>query len=276
MIEKKFGIIGKPLAHSLSPILHNYWFQKNKIFANYSIIEIEQNQIQDIILKIRNGKLQGINVTVPYKQAVIPFVDILVDDAKKTNSVNTLSLNEKGKIVGNNTDVYGIEMSFLKKFQSHKLESKKILILGAGGVAPSVVYALSKNKIKKIFISNRTLKKAEEIKKRFPFIEILKWKNVETEVKNMDVIVNATSLGMKGGHDFNYVFKSIKSDLIYFDVIYNPEQTKMTKKLKKKNIQTINGLEMFIYQGQKSFFLWNTIKPEINEELKRTVISELK
>ena len=143
MITNFFGIIGKPLSHSLSPDLHKFWFKKYKITADYSHIEIEHNEIKGIIKKIRNGELQGINVTIPYKEAVIPFLDQIVGDAKETLSVNTVSLNREGKVVGNNTDVYGIEQGFIHKLKKRNLEKNKVLILGAGGVAPSVIYALS-------------------------------------------------------------------------------------------------------------------------------------
>jgi len=276
MIKNFFGIIGKPLSHSLSPSIHNFWFKKYKIFASYSLIEIELREIEGIIKKIKNKELRGINVTVPYKQSVIPFVDSLINDAKETLSVNTISLDEKGKIVGDNTDVYGLENGFIKKINNQDLGKSEILILGAGGVTPSVIYALSKLKIKKIFISNRTLKKAEELKKRFPIIEIIEWENVETKIKNMDVIINATSLGLKGGSDFKQEIKTIKPNLVYYDIVYNPEETEMIKKLKAKGAKTFNGLEMFIYQAQKSFFLWNKINPELDNEVKRTLISNLK
>ena len=166
MIEKKFGIIGKPLSHSLSPLLHNFWFKKYKIFANYCLIEIEINEIERIIKKIRNKELQGINVTVPYKQAVIPFLDLIKGEAKETLSVNTISLDEEGKVVGNNTDVYGLEHGFINKLNNISARTNTVLILGAGGVSSSVIYALLKKGIKKIFISNRTFKKAENIKKK--------------------------------------------------------------------------------------------------------------
>ena len=271
-----FGIIGKPLSHSLSPELHNFWFKKYKISGSYSLIEIEKNEIEGVIKKMRNNELHGLNVTVPYKQAVIPFLDLIVDEAKKTMSVNTISLNKEGKIVGNNTDVYGLEQGFINKINSQKLDKDKVLILGAGGVAPSVIYALSEKGIKQIFISNRTMEKAENIKKIFPFIKIIKWENIEIEAENMNIIVNATSLGLKNGNDFAQEFKAIKSNLVYYDVVYNPEETTMAKKLKNKGAKIFNGLEMFIYQGQKSFSLWNKISPELNEELKKILTSKLK
>jgi|TARA_B110000211_G_scaffold112004_1_gene130119 shikimate dehydrogenase len=275
MKKFSFGIIGKPLSHSLSPLLHNFWFKKYNVSANYSLLEISPDEIEQTIKRIRKKELQGINVTVPYKQAVIPFLDLLVGDAKETLSVNTVMLNEEGKIVGDNTDVYGLEQGFISKLKNQNLEQSKVLILGAGGVTSSVIYALSKKGIKQIFVSNRTLKKAEEIKKRFPFIEIIEWKNIEEKAKKMDILINATSLGLKNGNNFDQEFKVTKSNLVYYDIIYNPEETEIIKKFKKRNIQTLNGLEMFIYQGQKSFLLWNKINPKPDKELSQTIISKL-
>ena len=275
MKKFSFGIIGKPLSHSLSPLLHNFWFKKYNVSANYSLLEITPDEIEKTIKRIKKKELQGINVTVPYKQAVIPFLDLLVGDAKETLSVNTIMLNEEGKIVGDNTDVYGFEQGFISKLKNQNLEQSKVLILGAGGVTSSVIYALSKKRIKQIFVSNRTLKKAEEIKKRFPFIEIIEWKNIEEKAKKIDILINATSLGLKNGNNFDQEFKVTKSNLVYYDIIYNPEETEIIKKLKKRNIQTFNGLEMFIYQGQKSFLLWNKINPKLDKELSQTIISKL-
>ena len=276
MTEKKFGIIGKPLSHSLSPALHNFWFKKYEISAKYSLIEVELDGIEEIIKKIRNNELQGINVTVPYKQAVIPFCDLIVNEAKETLSVNTINLNDEGKIIGNNTDVYGLEQGFLNKLNNQSLIKTKILIMGAGGVVPSIIYTLAKKGVKEIFISNRTPEKAENIKKKFSFIKIISWENIEQEAENMDMIINATSLGLKNENNFKQTFKLLKPDLVYFDVVYNPEETMMIKKFKEKNIKTYNGLEMFIHQGQKSFYLWNKINPELDDELKQTITAKLK
>ena len=276
MIEKKFGIIGKPLSHSLSPIIHNFWFKKYNIFANYSLIEVELNEIEGIINQIRTNKLQGINVTTPYKQAVIPFLDLLISDAKKTLSVNTISLNNKGKVVGDNTDVYGLEQGFINKLKDQNLEQKNVLILGAGGVTACVIYALLRKGIKQIFVSNRTIRKVENIKERFPSVTVVKWENIEIKAKDVDIIINTTSLGLKDGSDFTQEFKIIKSNLVYYDVVYNPKETTMIKKFKNKNVQTFNGLDMFVFQAQKSFFLWNKINPEIDKELEFKVTTKLK
>jgi shikimate dehydrogenase len=127
MINFFYGIIGKPLSHSLSPELHNFWFKKYKVLGNYSLIEVELHEIEGVINKIRNNELQGINVTIPYKQAVIPFLDLIVDEAKETLSVNTISLNKEKKIVGSNTDVYGLEQGFINKLNNQDLDQKKEL-----------------------------------------------------------------------------------------------------------------------------------------------------
>jgi shikimate dehydrogenase len=276
MIEKKYGIIGNPLSHSLSPKLHNIWFKKNNIKANYSLIEIEKKKIKDIINKIRAQELHGINVTTPYKQEVIPYLDVIVNDAKKTSSVNTIYLNGENKIIGENTDVYGFEESFLNKLEVEKLGKKNFLILGAGGVTPSIIYALKKKKVTKLFLSNRTQQKAEAIKKLFPFIEIISWENIYQKTVEMDIIINATSLGMKNNFDFETLIKKFKSSLVYYDVIYNPLETKMLKNFKEHKIKTFNGLEMFLFQAQKSFSLWNKIIPNVDDELKKEIVSNLK
>jgi len=276
MIEKKFGIIGKPIAHSLSPLLHNYWFKKYNIRATYSLIETEENQIDKVISKIKKKELQGINVTTPYKQEVIPYLDLVINDAQQTSSVNTIYLSSDNKIVGENTDVYGFDYSFIEKLEKKDLLEKKILILGAGGVTPSIIYALFKKNIKKIFISNRSIEKAQIIKKKFPFIEIILWENINSKSQDVDIIINATSLGMKNGNDFDQIIKKFKKVLIYYDVIYNPLETTMLKNFKQQEVKTFNGLEMFLYQGQKSFYLWNRINPEVNDELKRIITGNLK
>tara|TARA_B110000495_G_C22979150_1_gene575427 strand:+ start:715 stop:1545 length:831 start_codon:yes stop_codon:yes gene_type:complete len=276
MTKKMYGIIGKPLSHSLSPILHNFWFKKNNLEANYSLIEIEKHQINNVINKIKEKKLHGINVTTPYKKAVIPFLDLIVNDAKVTSSVNTIYLNKENKVVGENTDVYGFEQSFIKKIKNKDLIDKNFLILGAGGVTPSLIYALNKEKIKKIFISNRTVEKAKNMQKIFPFIKIIKWENINQESEDMDVIINATSLGMKNYAEFKYKIKKYKPDLVYYDVVYNPLETTMLKNFKNNKIKTFNGMEMFLFQGQKAFSLWNNIVPNIDEELKELVMFNLK
>ena len=274
MKKKLFGIIGSPVSHSLSPILHNYWFEKYNIDANYSLLNITEGNLNNVINKIRNKELNGINVTLPYKQKIIPFVDKLINDAGSTSSVNTIFLNNENIIVGENTDVFGLQAAYLKEINN--VENKKALVIGAGGVSPSVIFALEKSKVKNISIINRTYEKSLFLKKKFHFLNILKWNSLEEEISKFDIIINATSLGLKDGKDFEFNFNNTKDDLIYIDTIYNPLETKTLKFLKENKIKTFNGLEMFIYQGQKSFYLWNKINPEIDEQLIDLLVKKLK
>ena len=205
-MTKKFGIIGNPIDHSLSPILHNYWFQKYKIDANYSILNVKENELSSIVEKIKDKSLSGINITLPYKQKIVPYLDILVNDAEITSSVNTLYLKEQNTVVG----------------------------------------------------------------------EIIEWKELKNEIKSFDIIINATSLGLKNNEDFDFNFDPVKKNLIFIDTIYNPLETKTLKYLKSKDIKVFNGLEMFIYQGQKAFYLWNKVNPEIDQKLLELLLSKLK
>ena len=274
MKKKSFAIIGDPVAHSLSPILHNYWFKKYKIDAEYSLLNVKEKDIESIAVRVRNGEISGLNVTLPYKQKIIPFIDKLINDAKSTNSVNTIFLDDSNTLVGENTDVFGLQAAYLKEIIDVK--NKKALIIGAGGVSPSVIFALQKSKIKNIAIINRTYEKSIFLKKKFNSLNILEWKSLKQEISRFNIIINATSLGLKNGNDFEFNFDNVKDNSIYIDTIYNPMETKNLKFLKENKIKTFNGLDMFIYQGQKSFYLWNKINPEIDDKLIDLLISKLR
>ncbi len=272
---KKFGIIGNPIKHSLSPVLHNYWFEKYKIDASYSIIDIkDENELPELIMQLRNKKISGINVTLPYKQKIVSHVDTIVNDAKTTSSVNTLYLDNKDTIIGENTDVFGLQAAYLKEIDN--ASKKRALVIGAGGVSPSVILSLQKSSVQEISITNRTSEKCIFLKKKFKNLSIIQWEKLQQEIKNFDIIINATSLGLKGNEDFAFNFDQTKRNLIYIDTIYNPLETKTLKYLKEMDIKVFNGLNMFIYQGQKAFYLWNKINPEIDEKLIELLVTNLK
>ena len=153
---------------------------------------------------------------------------------------------------------------------------KGALVIGAGGDSPSVILSLEKSGISDISIVNRTPEKCYFLKKKFKKLKIIEWKDIKDQLKNYDIIINATSLGLKNGEEFDFNFDSVKKDLIYIDTIYNPLETKTVKYLREKEIKTFNGLDMFIYQGQKSFYLWNKINPEIDQKLIELLLSKLK
>ena len=158
---KKFLVIGNPIEHSLSPKLHNYWIKKNNIKAIYDKKKLNEDDLKNIIYKVKEKKISGINVTVPFKKAIIPFLEELTPEAKETQSVNMIYLNN-GKAIGHNTDIEGFELGI--RHCRYDVEDKKVFILGAGGVAPSIIYSLCKMNASEIIVSNRTKKKAEDLK----------------------------------------------------------------------------------------------------------------
>jgi len=258
-MNKKFLVVGNPIEHSLSPKLHNHWIKKNNLKASYDKKFLMQNEIQQLILDVREEKIQGLNVTVPFKKTIIPFLDILSDEAKKSQSVNTIYKN-KGKIIGDNTDIDGFKIGL--ETTNQIIKNKEALILGAGGVVPSIIIALKKMQISKIYLSNRTESKALDVKKLFPEIKIIEW----GKVSNFDIIINATSIGLNNKDKINIDYKNISYNKFFYDVIYNPKETNFLRRAKEFGAHTENGKMMFVYQAQKAFFTWHNILPEVDDE----------
>ena len=255
---KKYFVIGNPIDHSLSPKLHNYWLKKNKIDAIYDKKKIGEEDLKNVLSEIKEKKINGINVTVPFKKKIIPYLDKLSLDAQQTQSVNTIVLNNDN-LVGHNTDIVGFEKAI--KNLDFNIQSKKVLILGAGGVVPSIIFALQKLGVSQIIVSNRTKKKAEDLKSQFNNLEILDW----GELIDCDMVINATSLGLKN-ESINLDFSKYENNKLFYDVIYNPAETNFLKKAKKLGNKTENGKLMFIYQALEAFKIWHEIEPQINSE----------
>ena len=256
---KKFLVIGNPIEHSLSPKLHNYWLKKNNINAVYDKKKINEKDIKSVISDLRSEKINGINVTVPYKKTVIPFIDELSPEANESKSVNTIYL-QSGKLIGHNTDISGFELGI--KYSKYDVKNKTVFILGAGGVVPSIIIALKKMKSSKIIISNRTKDRAEELKSIFNELELIDW----GETPNFDMIINATSIGLKNEDGINFDYSANGPDKYFYDVIYNPKETLFLKRAKLFGNKTENGKMMFIYQAHQSFTIWNKVMPKIDDE----------
>ena len=260
---KKHLIIGNPIKHSLSPKIHNYWFKKNNVNGDYDKKLIESNeQLEKIFKEIKNNNLFAMNVTVPFKQTVIPFIENLSPIAKKTNSVNTVYKRDK-KIYGDNTDVVGFELALKDLNLNYK--NKTAFILGAGGVVPSIIEGLRNLGIDEIYISNRSQSKIDKLKNDFPFIKKIDW----GKLVDSDIYINATSLGLEKQDNLNLDLKNISSKKLFYDVIYNPPKTNFLEMAKNLGHITLNGRSMFLYQAQRAFQIWHNIKPKIDNDLIR-------
>ncbi len=255
---KKYLVIGNPINHSLSPKLQNWWLKENNINATYDKIKLEDHEIKNFIQTIKEQKIAGCNVTVPFKKTVIPFLDKLSPEAEHTQSVNTITF-EDGDLVGHNTDIFGFENAIRKL--NFSVNGKKVLILGAGGVVPSIIFALQNMNVQEITISNRTKEKAENLKVLFNNIKILEWGNLT----DFHMVINATSLGLNN-EKINLNFLSSGNDRLFYDVIYNPQETQFLKMGKQLGYKTENGKTMFIYQALEAFKLWHKIEPKVNTD----------
>ena len=257
---KNYLVIGNPIEHSLSPKLHNYWIKENNIEAKYEKLKLNENEIKSLILEVREQKLNGVNVTVPFKKKVINYLDDLSLEAEKTQSVNTIYFKDN-KVVGHNTDIEGFELA-IRNLKFNMMD-KKIFILGAGGVVPSIVFALNRMKVSEITISNRTKTKAEQLNNLFKNLKIVNW----GDIPEFDVIINATSIGLNKDDVINLDFSKIGKNKLFYDVIYNPKETNFLKTGKKLGNIIENGKMMFIYQASAAFKIWHGIEPNINKDV---------
>ena len=270
---KKYLVIGNPIKHSLSPKLHNYWIKKNNLNAVYEKVELNKNDLKNLILKIKEKEISGVNVTVPFKKEVITYLDRLTLDAEATQSVNTILLSGENKIVGHNTDISGFENA-IKETKYNPL-GKKILVLGSGGVAPSIIFALYKMKVSSVTLTNRTKSKAEYLQNHYNDIAIEeigknKIKVVDWgEVPEFDMVINATSVGLNKSDNLDLDFSKNGKNKFFYDVIYNPKETNFLKTGNNLGSKTVNGKKMFIFQAAEAFKIWHNIQPEINEEVNK-------
>jgi shikimate dehydrogenase len=265
---KKYLVIGNPINHSLSPLIHNYWIKKHGLEDSaYEKRRVEKKDLKNIIKEIKNDEIVGVNVTVPYKKLIIPFLDELDSVAEATQSVNTL-YKKNDKIIGYNTDEAGFGLTIDKLYPNKdtkikSLKDKNIFILGAGGVTSSIVSALQRRGAK-ITLSNRTLKKAEELKKSFPGIKVLDWGK---KPHTCNLVVNTTSIGLKKDEKININFTGYDKNVLFYDLIYNPKETNFLREARLNGNKTINGEMMFLNQAKYAFNIWTSILPEIDDGL---------
>ena len=262
---KKYLVIGNPIEHSLSPLIHNYWMKKYKLIDSiYEKKKVENQNLETIVNQIRNDEIKGVNVTVPFKQEIIPLLDKIDNASKVTQSVNTLC-KVKNEVWGYNTDLAGFEESI----RDIDCKNKNIFILGAGGVTSSIIYNFI-NAANKIYITNRTKEKAEKLKKLYSYsniqIEVIDW-GKKPEV--CDMVINTTSVGLTKDKNLNLDFKEYKNNknVLFYDLIYNPKETNFLRHSRFRGNKTINGTMMFLWQAKTSFKIWTNIVAEIDDEV---------
>lgn len=271
-----YGVIGFPVSHSMSPIMHNREFQALQMDAYYTAFAVHPNQLQKAIEGVRALHIKGINVTIPHKVTVIDFLDEIDEEARLIGAVNTIK-NENGRLIGSNTDGEGYLRSLLS-VSDIPLATKKVLIIGAGGAARAIVIAIARYGVQRIDIANRTVSKAEQLvhhANKFVSGNAMNIQEAEAKLSDYDIVINTTSVGMSP-----YVTESplqvhnLKRGTIVSDLIYNPLTTLFLQQAKERGAITDNGVGMFVHQGALAFEKWTGIEPNI-ERMTKTVLNEL-
>lgn len=272
-----YCVIGNPVKHSKSPIIHNFVFQRMGIDAVYVAFEVKE--LKNFFLFVKDSGIKGISITIPHKVEAMNFVDKVENLALKVGAINTVK-NNKGILEGYNTDVWGIINSF-KSAGISSLAEKSSLIIGSGGVARSCIWAFIEMGVSRISIFGRTEEKVDklvdEVKKHFSEVRKVTTANIKNAVKEADIIANCTPVGMIPKVQETPIDPSlIEEKHIVFDTIYTPPETKLLTESRKVNAKTISGLEMFVFQALEQDRIWletpkvYSLKSEVIEVLTRT------
>ena len=273
------GIIGDPVEHTMSPRMHNAAFQSVGLDYVYVPFNVKKEDLDRAIQGIRAFNIRGLSVTIPHKVSVMRFLDEIDPLAQKIGAVNTIT-NEDGILTGYNTDASG----FLRALSAEKIEvkGKNVCILGAGGAARAIAFSLA-DRGSRLTILNRHLNSAEELAGRiFKFFRQnvrsldLNPENLKSVLREMDILVNATSVGMSPNFDKTPVpLRLLNSKLTLVDIIYNPLQTRLLEGAEKRGSRTVSGVEMLVWQGAAAFELWTGAKAPV-ETMREAALKALK
>lgn len=275
---KKAAVIGFPVKHSWSPIIHNYWIKEHGISGEYEKIEVHPNDLKSLVISKKEQGFSGLNITIPHKEKVTEICDELSESARVLQAVNLITF-KNNIIYGDNTDGGGFVESLKEDFPDINLSSLRIGILGAGGAAKSIALSLSKENPKKIFVFNRNIDRAEKLveKVNFHAAEPLNIDDINLKKLSIDLLINATPVGMAGMTDTNFInFKNIGGIEFFADIVYNPENTESMSLARSQNIKTMGGLGMLLYQAVPSFESFFGVRPKVTNGLKQHLLEHIR
>ncbi|MCD7033022.1 shikimate dehydrogenase [Metabacillus sp. GX 13764] len=271
-----YGLIGFPVSHSMSPAIHNEALQDLQLDAHYHAFKVEEGQLEAAVNGLKAIGIKGFNVTVPYKEAIIPYLDEVEETASAIGAVNTV-VHSEGRLIGYNTDGKGFYSS-LKPLMTKKPEEAKMLIIGAGGAARAIYFSMATVGCLAIDICNRTPSKAEKLIEECPAKPIskaLSLAQAEADLAGYDMIIQTTSIGMHPDTDSVPIsLEKAGTDAIVCDIVYNPLKTAFLQQAEQKGCRTLNGAGMLAYQAALAFEYWTGIHPDA-EKMKTTVIKKL-
>ena len=267
-MKKWFAVIGDPIAQSMSPEMHDYWFQENQIDATYLPIHAKRGEVQSVLTSLQLLGCSGWNVTVPHKSDILPCLDSIDEAATHMGAVNTVVSNSNG-LVGYNTDGIGFVRAFEESFGKEK-KNEAVLIIGAGGAAKGIAFALQTAGYKSITFTNRTIENARILSERIPNASCLSIAEAERQFSRFGIVIQTTSVGMAFSNEGMPLSPNLVTPgTAVVDIIYNPLETEFLSLAKAKGADTANGIGMFVHQGALAFEKWTAVKPNTTSMIER-------
>ena len=261
-MKKWYAVIGDPIAQSMSPNMHETWFNDQGINASYIPIHVTTERLREAVEGLKNLGCSGWNVTVPHKSAIIPFLNQLDSSAEQMNAVNTVHVLGDGTLVGSNTDGKGFVRS-LEEAYGMQCKDKKVLVIGAGGAARGIAFALDSAGYGPIFFVNRTLEKAEKLATELSDSTVLSFEEAELSLSEFGLIIQTTSVGMNFAQKgMPLSMDNVSEGTVVADIIYNPLETDFLLEARKRGAHTLNGVGMFVHQGALAFETWTEKRPD--------------
>ncbi|WIV50793.1 shikimate dehydrogenase [Marivivens sp. LCG002] len=268
------GVIGNPISHSRSPLIHGHWLKKYGIKGFYVPMHVEHDDLETVLRSLPKLGFRGINVTIPHKVSVLGIADIVTDRATLIGAANTLTFTAEGKIHADNTDGYGFIASLKQGAPSWDPKSGPALVFGAGGASRAVICSLLDAGVPEIILTNRTRHNADMLKSEFGArVRVVEWVQAGNVVEDAGTIVNTTSLGMSGKTEFRVPLDGLRSDTVVTDIVYEPLETTLLKTAKEAGCVTVDGLGMLLHQAAPGFERWFGKMPEVDDETRRVALS---
>ncbi|MCI5059513.1 MAG: shikimate dehydrogenase [Alphaproteobacteria bacterium] len=268
----KTAVIGHPVSHSKSPLIHLHWMNQYNIEGSYEVIDIHPRNLKDGIRQLIDQKYTGFNVTIPHKESMVEICDKIDETACAIGAINCVNIKD-GKLHGTNTDSYGFIQNIKTTHPDFTFKDKKALILGAGGTARAVIYGLLQQGVQSITLTNRTKGKAAPLQKMSPNqINICDWVERSKPLKNCDLLINTTSLGMKGQPPLEINLDELPRASLVCDIVYAPLMTALLKQAQENGNPIVTGLGMLLHQAAPAFKSWTGIQPKVTPELERRIL----
>lgn len=267
------GVIGWPIAHSRSPRLHGHWLKRYELSGEYIAIPVRPENLAEVLHTLPKMGFVGANLTIPHKEAVLQFADIVTDRAALIGAANTLIFHDDGKIHADNTDGYGFITNLRQNAPDWDADQGAAAVIGAGGAARAVVASLLESGVPELRITNRTKLRAEKIKAEFGAkVVVYDWAQIGNMLDGARTVVNATSMGMAGKSPLRMPFDALGPNSLVTDLVYTPLMTDFLMEAQVRGCQIVDGLGMLLHQAAPGFERWFGRRPEVDEALRQAVL----